>query len=284
MKRLLLPFLPCLLAAQAAQAAQAAPEPAHIQVFQTTAKAVRRGDTVTLRWAATGADQVRLEPLGLILPAKGEITHLVTGRTVYWLNVSNAAGGQSVPLVVDLLPEAPAPAVATGPAALPPSTTPPALAPTTTPPALTPALPSPLPALPEAPKLANLPASPAPREAVLPAAAPAVRRLARHRGQRHAWIQFAATTSPGVAARLQGRLRRAAGTDATLVARRRRSGRLLQLVRNGPFPSVQAARLRLRELAPALAALHLRPVILVGPPQAVAAGDVYLADARQPGR
>ena len=272
MKRLLFPFLPCLLAAQAAQAA---PEPAHIQVFQTTARAVRRGDTVTQRWAATGADQVRLEPLGLILPAKGEITHLVTGRTVYWLNVSNAAGGQSVPLVVDLLPEALAPTVPAGPAARP-STLSPAVAPAL-PSASTPAPPSFLPVLSEAPKLAELPPSPAP--AVLPA--PAVRRLARHRSPRRAWIQFAATTSPGVAARLQGRLRRAAGMDATLVARRRRSGRMLHLVRNGPFPSVQAARLRLRELAPALAALHLRPVILVGPPQAVA--GTYLADARQPG-
>jgi hypothetical protein len=274
MKRLLFPFLPCLLAAQAVQAA---PEPAHIQVFQTTARAVRRGDTVTLRWAATGADQVRLEPLGLILPAKGEITHLVTGRTVYWLNVSNAAGGQSVPLVVDLLPEALAPTVPAGPAARP-STLSPAVAPAL-PSVSTPAPPSSLPVLPEAPKLAELPPSPASREAILPA--PAVRRLARHRSPRRAWIQFAATTSPGVAARLQGRLRHAAGMDATLVARRRRSGRMLHLVRNGPFPSVQAARLRLRELAPALAALHLRPVILVGPPQAVA--GTYLADARQPG-
>lgn len=273
MKRLLFPFLPCLLAAQAAQAA---PEPAHIQVFQTTARAVRRGDTVTLRWAATGADQVRLEPLGLILPAKGEITHLVTGRTVYWLNVSNAAGGQSVPLVVDLLPEALAPTVPAEPAARP-STLSPAGAPAL-PSAPTPAPPSSLPVPPEAPKLAERPTSPAPREAVLPA--PPVRRLARYRGPRRAWIQFAATPSPGVAARLRGRLRRAAGMDATLVARRR-SGRMLHLVRNGPFPSVQAAQLRLRELAPALAALHLRPLIFVGPPQAVA--GTYLADARQPG-
>jgi hypothetical protein len=224
MRRLLLSFLPCLLAAQAV------PEPARIQAFQTTAKAVRRGGAVTLRWSATGADQVRLDPLGLILPAKGELTHLVTGRTVYWLHVTNAAGGQSAPVVVDLLPEEPA-------LALPPP-----------------------PAPPELPRLAALPPA---------------HRHARRRGPRRAWIQFAATVSPQGAERLRRNLQRVAAMDATLLARARRAGRPYQLVRTGPFPSVQVARLRLEALAPAMQALNLKPIIVVGP----APATTYLASA-----
>ncbi|MDR3671870.1 MAG: hypothetical protein P4L36_13565 [Holophaga sp.] len=253
MKRLLIPLLPCLLSAQVV------PGPARIQVFQTTAKAVRKGSTVTLRWSATGADQVRLEPLDLILPARGEITHTVTGRTVYWLHVSNATGGQSVPLVVDLLPEESAPAIPTIPAG-PPMV--------------------PIAAAPERPKLAALPPSPSPQAPALPAA-PA-RRMARHRGTRRVWIQFAATASTKGAARLRWKLKRVAATESTLQVRNRRSGRPLQLVRNGPFPSVQAARLRLRELAPAMQAMGIRPIILFGPPQPVAMETTYLADSRQP--
>ncbi len=254
MKRLLLSFLPCLLSAQVV------PGPAHIQVFQTTAKTVRRGDTVTLRWSATGADRVRLEPLGLILPAKGEITHMVTGRIVYWLHVTNVAGGQSVPLVVDLLPEEPAPAVPAGPLPVSPAVSP------------------------ELPRLADLPPVPSPK-AALPAAAPTppARRIARRHGPRRVWIQFAATVSSKGAARLQRKLQRVAATESTLLVRHRRSGRTLQLIRNGPFPSVQAARVRLQELAPALQALKIKPVILVGPPQPMALASTYIADFRQPG-
>jgi hypothetical protein len=246
MRRLLLSFLPCLLSAQAV------PGPAHIQTFQTTAKAVRRGGTVTLRWSATGADQVRLEPLGLVLPAKGEITHTVTGRTIYWLHVTNASGGQSVPLVVDLLPEDMAPA---GPRWAGP---------------------------PELPRLADLPPVLPPQTPVLPvpAAAPPARRLARRHAPRRAWIQFAATVSPRGAARLQRDLQRVATTRSTLVVRHRRKGRPFQMIRTGPFPSAQAARLRLLELAPALQALNITPIIVVGPPQPRALGSTYMADYR----
>lgn len=250
MKRLLLPFLPCILAAQTL------PEPAHIQIFQTTAKSVRKGGTVTLRWSATGAEQVRLDPLGLILPAKGEITHLVTGRTVYWLHVTNTAGGQSVPLVVDLLPEEA--------------------------PSIVPAAPSPVPPLmpPDLPKLAVLP--PVQALPTLPVALPPVVRVARRTGQRRVWIQFAATVSPKGAARLQRTLRRVAATDATVTVRNRRSGRPFQLLRNGPFPSVQAARLRLQELATAMQALNMKPIIVFGPPQPLSLGTTLIAAARQP--
>ena len=257
MKRILLSFLPCILSAQVA------PEPAHIQVFQTTAKAVRRGDTVTLRWSATGASQVRLDPLGLVLPAKGEITHTVTGRIVYWLHVTNAAGGQSVPLVVDLLPEAPAFAVPAVPAVP------------------RPALPA---VLPELPRLADLPPVLPPPAPALPVAAPAspLRRVARRRAPRRVWIQLAATVSTRGAARLQRKLQRVAAMDSTLVVRSRRSGRPFQLIRNGPFPSVQAARLRLQELTLAMQAMKIKPIIVFGAPQPVAPETTYIADTRQP--
>lgn len=245
MKSLALAFVPCLLSAQAV------PGPAAIQSFQATAKAVRKGGAVTLRWSATGTDQVRLEPLGLILPAKGELTHVVTGRMVYWLHVSNAVGGQSVPLVVDLVPEATVPAV------------------------------PPIPVVPEAPKLASLPPiQPPPLPVALPA--PSTRRQARYAGTRRVWIQFAATVSPRGAARLQRTLLRIAGMDAAVLVRNRRSGRPFRLIRTGPFPSRQAARLRLQELASAMQALKMKPILVFGPPQPIALGTTYLADNRQP--
>jgi hypothetical protein len=248
MKRILLSMLPCFLSAQII------PEPAHVQAFQTTAKAVHRGATVTLRWSTTGAEQVRLDPLGLVLPAKGEITHLVTSRTVYWLHVTNAVGGQSVPLVVDLLPDEPALAVPAVPLLTPP----------------------------EMPRLTDLP----PQAPALPVAMPTppARRLARRRGPRRVWIQFAATVSTKGAARLKRNLQRIAATDSTLVTRYRRSGRPFRLIRNGPFPSLQAARLRLQELAPALQAMKINPIIVFGPAQPMALRTTYLADSRQPGQ
>jgi hypothetical protein len=262
MKRLLLSLLPCLLSAQTL------PEPARIQAFQTTAKVMRRGGTVTLRWSATGADHVRLEPLGLILPAKGELTHLVTGRIVYWLHVSNATGGQSAPLVVELPPEEAAPALPAAPLLAPP--------------AVPSAFPLTLPA--DLPKLAALSPALSSLAPALPVALPAPppRRAARRHASRRAWIQFAVMVSTKSAARLQRNLQRVAATDSALQIRNRRSGRPFQLIRSGPFPSVQAARLRLQELASAMRVLKIRPLIVVGPPQPVAMGTTYLADARQP--
>jgi hypothetical protein len=71
--------------------------------------------------------------------------------------------------------------------------------------------------------------------------------------------------------------------DSTLLVRNRRTGRPFQLIRNGPFPSLQAARLRLQELAPAMQAMKIKPIIIFGPPQPMAAETTYLADSRQPG-
>jgi len=261
MRRLLLSFLTCILTAQAT------PEPARIQTFQTNAKAVRRGATVTLRWNATGADQVRLDPLGLILPAKGEVTHLVTGRMVYWLHVFNAAGGQSTPLVVELLPEEAVPGLAVPAVPVPPMSVASPGVPMTAPP--------------ERPRLAELPRIPAPAPALLRVALPMTRRLAGH--TRPVYIQFATTVSTRGAARLQRTLLRVATTDAQVTVRHRRSGRPFLVLRSGPFPSVQAANLRLQALAPTLKRLNLKPILVLGAPQSLVPGTTYLAEARQPG-
>jgi hypothetical protein len=234
-----------------------------VQAFQATAKAVRVGGTVTLRWTATGTDQVRLEPLGVILPAKGEITHVVTGRTIYWLHVANASGGQSAPLVVDVLPEetvAPAPALGL--------------------PAAPAGLPVPPAGLPEPPRLAALP--PVPKALVLPVAlpTPSNRRVAKRHGARPVWIQFAATVSLRGAARLQRSLQHVASADSTVLARSRRSGRPYQLVRTGPFATVDEARLRMAELAPFMKALRIRPIIVLGPPQSLTRATTLVADNR----
>jgi hypothetical protein len=240
MRIVLLSLLPSLLCAQLP------PEPAHIQLFQSTAPAVRRGGTVTLRWSVTGTERVRLEPLGQDLPARGEITQPVNGRTIFWLHASNLRGGQSIPLVVELLPDDQAFPNLNG---LPPQ----------------PAVAAPVPA---APALVPVPIP------VL-AAQPPKRRHARR-----AWIQFAAMVSPNYIDKLQKKLLRVAATEARLVAKARRSGLPMQFIRSGPFPSVQAARRRLRELAPALAAMRLRPIIVTGPGRAETPGLYEMASVR----
>lgn len=246
MRTLILSLLPCVLCAAAPQ------EPAHIQVFQATAAAVRKGAPVTLRWSVSGTDKVRLEPLGLVLPAQGEMTQPVTGRAVYWLHAANLWGGQSLPLVVEVLPEEPA----------------------------APALGLPTPVLATVPDPA--PPAPAPQPAALPVPAGATglqtrplavaarpqRRLVRRSNPRRAWIQFAAGTNLRSIRKLQRHLQRNAAVPATLTARARRAGMPMQLVRTGPFPSVAAARQRLQELAPLMAAMNLKPIVVSGPGRA----------------
>lgn len=244
MRHLLVSLMSCLLCAQVP------PEPARIQVFQATATGVRKGGTVTLRWSVVGADRVRLEPLGQELPARGEITQPVNDRTVFWLHANNLRGGQSVPLVVELLPDDPAFPNLNG--IQPPAPV--------QPPAVPVLLPAPMPAL-----------------ATRPPAAPPKRRAARRAGARPAWIQFAAMVNPRHLRRLQKNLLRAAATQASLWPVTRRSGPPMQLVRSGPYPTVQAARARLRELAPLMASLRLQPIIITHAGRSQAGGNLFVA-------
>jgi len=207
-----------------------AEEPARIQVFQAMPTSVRRGAPVTLEWSATGTDRVKLEPLGVHLPAKGSLSHPLIGRTTFWLSAVNDWGGQTLPVVVDVLPDEPPPP---RPAIVPP--TQPPVQPPDKPP-----VPVPI------PKVAKLPAMPAPS-----AQAGTV------------WIQFAALSAPASVARLQGDLRRTAGIEAVLsdVADPQNPGRTLQRVRLGPFATPRAAKARLQELKPRLAGLALKPYV-----------------------
>jgi hypothetical protein len=258
MRIVLLSLLPCLLCAQFP------PEPAHIQVFQATAPAVRRGGTVTLRWSVAGADRVRLEPLGQDLPARGELTQSINGRTIFWLHATNLRGGQSKPLVVELLPDDQAFPNLNGAQSLP-------------------VVVAPVPAAPAAPP-APIPALAAP--ALLPTPIPALvaqppkRRQIRRSGPRPAWIQFAAMVNPRYISKLQRNLLRVAATEASLWAKARRSGAPMQFIRSGPFADVQAARRQLRELAPVLASMQLRPIIITGRAPLNAPGLFEMASVR----
>lgn len=100
MRSLAFALMTSLLCAQLPQ------NPARIQVFEATPKAVKAGEPVELRWSATGADWIRLEPPGKEFPPTGHVTYVPRERTVFWIHASNLRGGQSVPLVVEMIPEA----------------------------------------------------------------------------------------------------------------------------------------------------------------------------------
>ena len=211
-----------------------AEEPARIQVFQAMPTSVRRGAPVTLEWSATGTDRVKLEPLGVHLPAKGSLSHPLIGRTTFWLSAVNDWGGQTLPVVVDVLPDEPPPPQ---PAIVPP-TQPPVQPPLQQP--VKPTVPVPVD---KVAKPSAMPAAPAQAGAI--------------------WIQFAALSAPAGIARLQGDLRRAAGIEAVLsdVPDPQDPSRTLQRVRLGPFATPRAAKARLEELKPRLAGLALKPYV-----------------------
>jgi hypothetical protein len=56
----------------------------------------------------------------------------------------------------------------------------------------------------------------------------------------------------------------------------------MHLVRTGPFPSVQAARQRMQELAPVLLALNLKPLVVSSADPAASGQFRFVASNRQP--
>ena len=209
--------------------AQAPQEPAHIKFFQAV-NAAQKGGTVTIRWSATGVERVRLEPLGVELPATGEMKWPVQDRIVFWLNAV-IKGGQSTPLVVEPLPE-------------------------------------PVIAQPAPPQLllgaANQPGTAAP----VPAAG--------HARAGRAWIQFATMTDPRYAERLRRRLGRCQGLTLTLSEQARHgSARKRLRLRAGPFRTLRAARYRVRRLEAVLAAMNLKPLVIL---DRSAVQQVYVAE------
>jgi len=208
--------------------AQAPQEPAHITFFQAVPGNARKGDTVTIRWSATGVERVRLEPLGVELPATGEMKWPVQDRIVFWLNAVNIKGGQSTPLVVEPLP-------------------------------------APVIAQPAPPRLLLGAASPPGTAAPVPAPTSG-----------HAWIQFATFNNPRYAERLRRRLGRCQGLTLTLSEQvRHGSARKRLRLRAGPFRTLRAARYRVRRLEAVLAALNLKPLVIL---ERSAVQPVYMAE------
>jgi septal ring-binding cell division protein DamX len=78
-------------------------EAARICAFDASAKAVLPGDPVVLRWECAGSAKVRLEPGGLELDGKSEVTVTPLESTRYTITANNAAGGQSRTVEVAVL-------------------------------------------------------------------------------------------------------------------------------------------------------------------------------------
>ena len=78
-------------------------EPARICAFDASAKAVLPGQPVVLRWECAGSAKVRLEPGGMELDGKSEVTVTPQESTRYTITANNAAGGQSRTVEVAVL-------------------------------------------------------------------------------------------------------------------------------------------------------------------------------------
>jgi uncharacterized protein YndB with AHSA1/START domain len=78
-------------------------EPARICAFDASALAVLPGEPVVLRWECAGSAKVHLEPGGLELDGKSEVTVTPLESTRYTITANNAAGGQSRTVEVSVL-------------------------------------------------------------------------------------------------------------------------------------------------------------------------------------
>lgn len=78
-------------------------EAARICAFDASALSVLPGEPVVLKWECAGSAKVRLEPGGLELDGKSEVTVTPLENTRYTLTANNAAGGQSRTLEVAVL-------------------------------------------------------------------------------------------------------------------------------------------------------------------------------------
>ena len=78
-------------------------EAARICAFDASTKAVLPGEPVVLKWECAGSAKVRLEPGGLELDGKSEVTVTPLESTRYTITANNAAGGQSRTVEVSVL-------------------------------------------------------------------------------------------------------------------------------------------------------------------------------------
>lgn len=78
-------------------------EPARVCSFDASAKAVLPGQPVVLKWECAGSAKIHMEPGGMELDGKSEVTVTPLETTRYTISVSNAAGGQSRTVEVAVL-------------------------------------------------------------------------------------------------------------------------------------------------------------------------------------
>lgn len=90
--------------AQAPSTTAAAPKKV---VFQATSNAVRPGDSVGLRWECAVTGKVRLDPGGLVMEAKGQVTVKPSSTTIYTLSEAKADGAMLGRVEVRIEPYAP---------------------------------------------------------------------------------------------------------------------------------------------------------------------------------
>lgn len=83
-------------------------EPARICAFDASTRAVLPGEPVVLKWECAGSAKVHLEPGGLELDGKSEVTVTPLESTRYTITATNVAGGQSRTLEVAVLGQLPA--------------------------------------------------------------------------------------------------------------------------------------------------------------------------------
>lgn len=78
-------------------------EAARICAFDASTTSVLPGEPVVLKWECAGSAKVRLEPGGMELDGKSEVTVTPLESTRYTITANNAAGGQSRTLEVAVL-------------------------------------------------------------------------------------------------------------------------------------------------------------------------------------
>lgn len=78
-------------------------EPARVCSFDASAKAVLPGQPVVLKWECAGSAKIHMEPGGMELDGKSEVTVTPLETTRYTISVNNAAGGQSRTVEVAVL-------------------------------------------------------------------------------------------------------------------------------------------------------------------------------------
>lgn len=96
-----------LTAANAPAQQPPAAEAAKANVFEATSNAVRPGDSAGLRWDCAVPGKVRLDPGGLVMESKGQVTVKPSATTVYTLTEAKAGGALLGRVEVRIEPYAP---------------------------------------------------------------------------------------------------------------------------------------------------------------------------------